>query len=221
MFGYNRATLIYDCKNVHLAEVSEFDGLLLSEGDYGKATAANGYFYYIFNNKIYRCDYDLGNVTLLGEVDMTGVDFGRAKYLGYAKNRVFYTLYDYFTQTTSVRSLKDDGRRRIVLENCKSAALLKDGTAAELYSVENDEIAIYDLDRLGKGQERTVVFTENEKLAPNEHILSIDVQKSGIYFKTEVGKNTGYIKTYILNEDGAEFVREVGAPKVEENDTED
>lgn len=151
---------------------------------------------------------------------MTGVKFGMAKYLGYAKDRVFYTLYDYFTQTTSVRSLKDDGRRRIVLENCISAALLKDGTAAELYSVENDEIAVYDIDRLGKVQERTVVFTESEKLAPNEHILSIDVQKSGIYFKTEVGKNTRNIKTYILNENGAEFVREVGAPKVEEDENE-
>lgn len=217
MTGYKtRAAFIYDCENVRLAEVGEFDGLLLSDDGCGKATAANGYFYYIYNNNIYRCDYDLGGVKLLGEVDMSDVKFGRAKYLGYAKNRVFYTVYDYITEMTSVRTLKDDGRRRTVLENCTSAALLKDGTAAELYSVENGEIAVYDLDRLGNGHDRTVVFTEGEKLAPNEHIQSIDVQKSGIYFKTEVGKDTGHIKTYILRENGAEFVRETGAPEEEE-----
>ncbi|MBR4000009.1 MAG: hypothetical protein IKI93_16890, partial [Clostridia bacterium] len=148
--------------------------------------------------------------------DMGSTRFGQVALLGYAKDRIFYSVTDHTTHKKSVRSLKDDGKRRTVIENCTDAVLVCEGVFADLYVIEGTEIARYNLNRLGLGENRTVVFTESDKLEANEHLQTITEEHGSIYFTTKVGQHTSHTRTYILTDDGAFFHSESGAPDSEE-----
>jgi len=203
-------TLIYDCENIRLTMIRDFPGIALTEAVWGDSC-----FYYLEGKTLRRCYYNLSGQTAVGNVEN-----GIATLLGYAKNRVFYTLLDYYTGVISVRSLKDDGRRRTVVENCTGAALVNTGLSSYLYVIEEAEIVKYTLDRVGRGEERTVVFRESDKLDANEHILSIESVKETVYFTTEVGQYSGHTRTYLLTDHGAVLEKETGAPVSPRKDAE-
>lgn len=220
---YTPYTLIYDCENVRIAKIDGFNALLLAGGseqsdkvDSGRAVFHNKNIYYIRGNTFYRCSYDLTNQTKIGDADFGNAMFGHVTLLGYAKDRLFYSVTDYTTNKKSVRSLKDDGKCRTVIESCTDAVLMCEGVFADLYAIEGDEIARYTLNRLGLGENRTVVFTESEKLAANEHLQSISVKHGLVYFTAAVGQNGNHTRTYLLTDDGAFLHSESGAPNADE-----
>jgi hypothetical protein len=136
--------------------------------------------------------------------------------MGYAKDRIIYSITDYTNNKKAIRSLKDDGKRRTVIESCTDAVLLCEGTFADLYVIEEKEIVRYNLNRLGLGENRTVVFTESEKLAANEHLQSISVKHGLVYFTAAVGQSGNHTRTYLLTDDGAFLHSESGAPNTDE-----
>lgn len=209
--AYHPNTLVYDCENVRLALLRDFDGMFLTESVWGD----EGFYYLYRGRTIQRCEYDLSSQTDIGTIES-----GFPTLIGYAKHRVFYTLLDYKTGTTSVMSLKDDGRLRTVIEDCTGAALVNAEYSSYLYTIERTEIARYKLDRIGRGEERTVVFTESDKLDANEHLKSIESVKEAIYFTTDVGRHTNHTRTYLLTEHGAILDDENGAPYTEETEDE-
>lgn len=210
---YNPHTLLYDCENVRLAHIPGFNTLFLAEGDGGNAALANNSFYYLNGKSFWRCDYDLAEQEKIGEADFGETKFGQAKLLGYAKSRLFYTVYDYMTDSAAVRSLKEDGRSREVIASCTDAALITDGLSAYLYTIEGKEIAMYTLNRLGLGEERTVIFTEAGNLDFNEHLQSMETIHNVLYFTTKVGQYTNHTRTYLFTEHGAVLDNESGAPE--------
>lgn len=216
MTAFHPNTLVYDCENVRLALVQDFDGLFLAESDWGDAVWGDERFYYVYyGNTIRRCEYDLSSQTDIGTIES-----GFPTLIGYAKQRVFYTLFDYTTGNTSVMSLKDDGRLRTVIESCTDAALITVDYSSYLYTIERTEIVRYKLDRVGRGEERTVVFKESDKLDANEHLKSMESVKEAIYFTTDVGQHTNHTRTYLLTEQGAVLDKESGAPRMEETEDE-
>lgn len=216
MTRYTPYTLIYDCENVRIAKIDGFNALLLTERDGGTAVKhANG-FYYLNGNTFWRCDYDLTDHTIIGDADFGDSLFGQVTLLGYTKDRIIYKVFDYITQKKAVRSLKDDGKRRNVIESCTDAVLLCEGTFADLYVIEEKQIVRYNLNRLGLGENRTVLFTESEKLAANEHLQSISVKHGLVYFTAAVGQHGNHTRTYLLTDDGAFLHSESGAPNTDE-----
>ncbi len=217
MTGYHRNLILYDCENERIAMLAGFDGLFLTSDHFGAAAQANEGFYYYDGRNFMKLRYDCGEQITLGAPDL-GESFAvRVQQLGYGRDRVFYSVYDLMTERTTVRTLKDDGHRRTVAENCLGAALLTDGPLAELYTIEDGEdgrlsVVRYSLDMLGQGDIRTVVVREGEDLVVSEHITGVYSEQRDVFFSTEFGENTGHTRIYLIHEDGTELVNEEGAP---------
>ena len=214
---YNRNLILYDCANERIAMIEDFDGLFLTSDHFGAAAQANESFYYFDGRNFVRQSCDFSEQVTLGAPDLGESHAVTVTQLGYGRDRVFYSVFDFLTQTTTVRTLKDDGHRRTVAENCLGAALLTDGPLAELYTIEAGEdgvreIVRYSLDMLGLSEIRTVVSREGENLAAGEHITDLYSEKLDVYFSTEFGENTGHTRTYRIHEDSTELVKEEGAP---------
>jgi len=214
---YNRHLILYDCANERIAKIDEFDGLFLTSDHFGAAAQANESFYYFDGRNFIKQSCDFSEQVSLGAPDTGEVQACRVQQLGYGRDRVFYSVYDFQTKMTAVRTLKDDGHRRTVAENCLGAALLTDGPLAELYTIEagedgKQEIARYSLDMLGLGEVRTAVIREGENLAVNEYITGIYSENKDVYFSTEFGEHTGHTRVYLIHENGIELTKEEGAP---------
>lgn len=214
---YNRNLILYDCANERIAMIEDFDGLFLTSDHFGAAAQANESFYYFDGRNFVRQSCDFSEQVTLGAPDLGESHAVTVTQLGYGRDRVFYSVFDFLTQKTTVRTLKDDGHRRTVAENCLGAALLTDGPLAELYTIEAGEdgvweIVRYSLDMLGLSEIRTVVSREGENLAAGEHITDLYSEKLDVYFSTEFGENTGHTRTYRIHEDSTELVKEEGAP---------
>lgn len=225
--AYIPRTILYDCKNVRLALIEDFDGTVLMGGNdqdqrdsSGGARWSNRSIYYISRNSVWRCNYDLTEPTLIGEIDFGETIFGYPKMMEYTKDRVIYKVYDVRTEKNAVRSLKDDGRRRTVIEECIDAALITEGLSAYLYVIEEDEIAMYTLDRLGLCGERTVVFRESDELAFNEHLQSLQAKHGVLLFTTRIGQYSNHTRIYRLTEDGTTLIHEEGAPEAADESAE-
>ena len=218
MTQYNRNLILYDCANERIAMLEGFDGLFLTTDHYGAAAQANESFYYYDGRNFMKVSCDLSEIITLGEADLGESVACRIMQLGYGRDRIFYSVYDFHTQMTAVRTLKDDGHRRMVAENCIGAALLSDGPLAELYTIEADEndghaIVRYSLDMLGLGEIRTVVVREGADLAVSEHITGLYSENRDVFFTTEFGENTGHTRTYRIHEHSTELIAEEGAPE--------
>lgn len=214
---YQRNLILYDCANERISMIEGFDGLFLTSDHFGAAAQANESFYYYDGRNFLKVSYDFSETITLGEPDLGDAFACRVMQLGYGRDRIFYSVENFVTGTTAVRTLKDDGHRRTVVENCITAALLSDGPLAELYAIETyedgrREIARYSLDMLGLGDVRTVVVREGESLAANEHITGLYSEKRDIYFTTEFGEQSGHTRTYLVHEHSTELVKEEGAP---------
>lgn len=214
---YNRHLILYDCANERIAKIDGFDGLFLTSDHFGAAAQANESFYYFDGRNFIKQSCDFSEQVTLGAPDLGESHAVTVTQLGYGRDRVFYSVFDFLTQKTTVRTLKDDGHRRTVAENCLGAALLTDGPLAELYTIEAGEdgvreIVRYSLDMLGLSEIRTVVSREGENLAAGEHITDLYSEKLDVYFSTEFGENTGHTRTYRIHEDSTELVKEEGAP---------
>lgn len=214
---YNRNLILYDCANERIAMIEDFDGLFLTSDHFGAAAQANESFYYFDGRNFIKQSCDFSEQVTLGTPDLGESHAVTVTQLGYGRDRVFYSVFDFLTQKTTVRTLKDDGHRRTVAENCLGAALLTDGPLAELYTIEAGEdgvreIVRYSLDMLGLSEIRTVVSREGENLAAGEHITDLYSEKLDVYFSTEFGENTGHTRTYRIHEDSTELVKEEGAP---------
>ena len=214
---YDRNLILYDCTNERIAMIEDFDGLFLTSDHFGAAAQANESFYYFDGRNFIKQSCDFSEQVTLGAPDLGESHAVTVTQLGYGRDRVFYSVFDFLTQKTTVRTLKDDGHRRTVAENCLGAALLTDGPLAELYTIEAGEdgvreIVRYSLDMLGLSEIRTVVSREGENLAAGEHITDLYSEKLDVYFSTEFGENTGHTRTYRIHEDSTELVKEEGAP---------
>ncbi len=221
---YNRHLILYDCANERIAKIDEFDGLFLTSNHFGAAVQANEGFYYYDGRNFIKQSCDFSEQVTLGAPDLGESHAVSVTQLGYGRDRIFYSVFDFQTQLTAVRTLKDDGHRRTVAENCLGAALLSDGPLAELYTIEAGEdgvreIARYSLDMLGLGDIRTVVVREGESLAVSEHITGLYSENRDIYFLTEFGDNTGHTRIYLIHEHSTELVNEEGAPDPEDEIT--
>jgi hypothetical protein len=202
-------------------EIPEVDLWIITHphGDhFGAAAQANESFYYFDGRNFIKQSCDFSEQVELGAPDLGESHAVIVTQLGYGRDRVFYSVYDFMTQTTTVRTLKDDGHRRTVAENCLGAALLSDGPLAELYTIEADEngvreIVRYSLDMLGLSDIRTVVVREGETLAVSEHITGLYSEMRDVYFTTEFGENTGHTRAYLIHEHSTELVDEDGAPE--------
>ncbi|MBQ2725784.1 MAG: hypothetical protein IJF78_08765 [Clostridia bacterium] len=215
---YNRNLILYDCANERIAMIEDFDGLFLTSDHFGAAAQANESFYYFDGRNFIKQSCDFSEQVTLGAPDLGESHAVIVTQLGYGRDRVFYSVYDFLTQKTTVRTLKDDGHRRTVAENCIGAALLTDGPLTELYTIEADEngvreIVRYSLDMLGLSDIRTVVAREGETLAVNEHITGLYSEMRDVYFTTEFGENTGHTRAYLIHEHSTELVDEDGAPE--------
>ena len=218
MTQYRRNLILYDCANERIAMIEGFDGLFLTSDHFGAAAQANESFYYFDGRNFLKVSYDFSETITLGEPDLGDAFACRVMQLGYGRDRIFYSVENFATGTTTVRTLKDDGHRRTVAENCLGAALLSDGPLAELYTIEADEngvreIVRYSLDMLGLSDIRTVVVREGETLAVSEHITGLYSEMRDVYFTTEFGENTGHTRAYLIHEHSTELVDEDGAPE--------
>lgn len=193
LFAYRSHTLIYDCQNLRLALVDSFNGATLFD-----AVWANDGVYYNVGRKLYYTLYDLSSSTEIGTIS-DGI-FATVTLLGYARNRVFYLLSDPSTGLSSVQSLKDDGRRRVVVENCADAALITEDAIPYLYTIEGTEIARYTLDRVGRGENRTTLLQETELLNADERFYSLEVEHGILRLVTKIEPDDG--RAYILTEQG-------------------
>ena len=214
---YQRNLILYDCANERIAMIEGFDGFFLTSDHFGAAAQENGGFYYYDGRNFVKVSYDFSETITLGAPDLGDAFACRVQQLGYGRDRVFYSVENYATGTTAVRTLKDDGHRRTVTENCIAAALLSDGPLAELYTIEAGEdgvceIVRYSLDMLGLSDVRTVVVREGADLAPTERITGLYCEKRDICFTTEFGEHSGHTRTYLVHEHSTELAEEKGAP---------
>lgn len=193
LFAYRSHMLIYDCENLRLALADNFNGAALFD-----AVWANDGVYYNNGRMLYYSPYDLSSVTEIGT--LSDDVFATVTLLGYARNRVFYLLSNPATGLSSAQSLKDDGRRRVVVESCADAALITEGSIPYLYALEGTEIARYTLDRVGRGENRTTVFREADLSNADERFDSVEVEHGILRVVAKSEQTDG--RAYILTDQG-------------------
>ncbi len=197
----NRCTLIYDMKNVRIAE-ADFDCINFF------GSAANGlWIYYAIGNSIYRTSYNLKETEKLDSGDYSYTSQKSDGYVGEAKGKVFFKRYSYDDGLWDIVSVDRSGRVRVILKDI-AGYFASDGSpripavaAGDfLYVASGRFVYRYALEYRGRIMgEAEVVFSEEKHCKPLEVISSVDKYGDTVKVSTLSGDEG---RIFILTEDG-------------------